>query len=380
MVDAVPPKTPDPLIGHRHAVLPNSLTILGASARAAAFSAARAGFAPHAIDSFADCDLAELCPAIRIKCYPDDFLRALGEAPQAPWIYTGGLENHPRLVERLARIRLLWGNPADVLRRVREPWQVAAVLNEAGIASPKLARSAAGGEWLVKPLRGSAGLGVRRATARDFQRPPRGSVLQAYIDGQPASAIFVAAGGRAVMLGATRQLMGRDFGLAREFLYAGSIGPLVLRADELVQLARIGSVLAEQFALIGLFGVDFIRTPAAIWPLEVNPRYTASVEILERTSGLHLVALHAAACERGELPELQPPGELRQYLGKAIVYASRACRWERATAHLSLADIPVAGQRIAAGHPVVTVFADGSSAEEVEQTLRDRVQQVHLSI
>jgi hypothetical protein len=47
-----------------------SLTIVGASARAAAFSAARAGFEPYAIDHFADRDLAELCPAVRVERYP----------------------------------------------------------------------------------------------------------------------------------------------------------------------------------------------------------------------------------------------------------------------------------------------------------------------
>jgi predicted ATP-grasp superfamily ATP-dependent carboligase len=351
------------------------LTILGASARAAAFSAARAGFLPCAVDSFADRDLAELCPAVRIERYPRDFLRALAAAPDAPWIYTGGLENYPRLVERLAKLRPLWGNPAEVLQRVRDPWQLAAALRAAGLSTPLLARSAAGGDWLVKPLRGSAGLGVRWATSQDLHRPPRGAVLQRHVEGVSAGAVYVAARGKAVLLGATRQLIGRDFGLPREFLYAGSIGPLDLQAAEHARLERIGTELAERFALKGLFGVDFIRTPDDLWAVELNPRYTASVEILERTSGLHLVALHAAACGRSELPQPRAIAP-RRASGKAIVYARQNSRWERTPVPFLLADVPHDGQRIAAGHPVVTVFADGRSPDDVEATLRQRVQVV----
>jgi predicted ATP-grasp superfamily ATP-dependent carboligase len=361
----------------------SGLTILGASTRAAAFSAARSGFTPYSLDAFADCDLAALCPAVRIVRYPQGFLRPLAGAPPGPWMYTGGLENHPRLVRRLARLRPLWGNPAQVLAAVRDPWRLAATLGEAQLAYPELARTAAGGEWLVKPLRSGAGLGVRRAAGGDFD-PPRSAVLQRYIEGQSCSAVYVAAGGQAALLGATRQLVGRDFGLPREFLYAGSIGPLVLRADEQATLRRLGDVLAGRFALVGLFGVDFIRTAQELWTVEVNPRYTASIEVLERATGLRLVALHAAACQHGLLPGVPLSAAPRTIAGKVIVYAQRDCvigaqmPWSsrQEGAWPAFADLPPAGQQIAAGHPVVTVLAEGAAPDIVEVTLRARRQQV----
>src|SRR6187431_1478558 len=101
------------------------LILVGASVRAAAFSALRAGFSPYAIDLFADRDLAAVCPAVKVANYPRGLLAALYRAPDAPWIYTGGLENHPRLVDQMAAIRLLLGNCGEALRRVREPEQVA---------------------------------------------------------------------------------------------------------------------------------------------------------------------------------------------------------------------------------------------------------------
>src|SRR5262245_27937962 len=208
-----------------------SLTLLGASVRAAALSALRAGFTPHAVDRFADRDLLSICAAVKIRRYPEEFLSSLAAAPQAPWIYTGGLENHPRLIERLATIRPLWGNQGDVLRQVRDPLRLAEAARDAGCLAPRLGTiagipSGATTEWLVKPRRSSGGLGIHFASPDEMVRPPRGAFLQEYVAGESASAVLVAAGGRATLLGITRQLHGRDFGLDRPFLYIGSIGPL----------------------------------------------------------------------------------------------------------------------------------------------------------
>src|SRR5687767_11650245 len=95
------------------------LIILGASARAAAQSAARGGFAPYAADLFADEDLRACCPAVQVSDYPAGLEAAAREFPPGPWMYTGGLENHPALVDRIATQRPLWGNSGTVIRAVR---------------------------------------------------------------------------------------------------------------------------------------------------------------------------------------------------------------------------------------------------------------------
>src|SRR5687767_10917006 len=104
------------------------LLILGASARAAASSAARAGFAPRAADLFADADLAALCRVTRIDDYPGEFPAAARKFPPSPWMYTGGLENYPELVDQIAAERPLLGNSGSVLREVRDPFKLAAAL------------------------------------------------------------------------------------------------------------------------------------------------------------------------------------------------------------------------------------------------------------
>src|SRR5437867_1281203 len=116
-----------------------TVLLIGASVRAAAGSALRAGLRPWCVDPFAYADLQAACPARRLPGdYPHGFIAAAAAAPAAPWLYTGGLENWPEFIGRLARQRLLWGNGPDVLRVVRRPENIARVLDERGLPCPAL--------------------------------------------------------------------------------------------------------------------------------------------------------------------------------------------------------------------------------------------------
>ena len=123
-----------------------------------------------------------------------------------------------------------------------------------------------------------------------------------------------------------------------------------------------------------------------VWPVEVNPRYTASVEVFERAYGTTALTLHIAAC-RGELPTSRAPNEAESTAGKAIVYATEHGRVPKAFGELvqqldagsqwpCLADIPDTGTRLQPGHPIATVLADGSSPTAVERRLRELASQV----
>jgi len=368
-----------------------TLIVLGASARAAAFSAIRAGFAPQAIDLFADRDLAAICPAIKIARYPGEFLTALATVPDAPWIYAGGLENHPRLVDRLAEIRPLLGNRGSILRRVRDPLRLSQAVESAGLpflkTVPNTADPTSNERWLVKPRRSGGGLGIRFATAEDMQHPPRGTYLQQHIAGEAASAVFIATGGQVKLLGVTRQLLGQDFALDRPFLYVGSLGPLLPANAERTNVESLGATLAREFGLVGLFNVDFVRTSEGVWPVEVNPRYSASVEVLERATRTNCLELHVAACESAALQCLSPPCP-GAFCGKAIVYAERDAiissrfdalveEWNQLGKPPGIADLPRVGETIRAGQPVATVFADGDTLPAVELELRRRLAAVH---
>lgn len=348
--------------------------ILGFSARAAAFSAIRAGLRPRCLDYFADADLIAACPAQAI--YPnqaDDELERLAASPTAPfWLYTGPFENRPDLIDRLSRSSRLLGNGAEALRAVRNPWNVAAVLNRHGLAAPRLARIADGppddGSWLVKPLASGGGLGVRFWDG-ELSETSTSYYLQEFINGPTLSALYVAAKGAARLLGIARQEQGAA---GAPFLYRGSVGPWPVADSVAKRLARIGDVLADEFGLVGLFGVDFILADDEPWPVEVNPRYTASVEVLELAAGRAFLADHLRACLAGDLPE----GSLiasSSVVGKRVVYASRPIKFPDISIPQfkpdvfevpPIADVPRPGAMIGPGEPVMTILAKGRNVEE----------------
>src|SRR3990172_5650817 len=144
----------------------STVLILAASARAAAFSALRAGLQPWCADLFADLDLQARAPAMAVPGggYPDTLVRAAELMPPGPWMYAGGLENRPDLVRQICEARPLWGNPADTLTAVRNPFEVSRCLDRAGIPHPECRSTADGlprdGSWLSKPVASCGGSGI----------------------------------------------------------------------------------------------------------------------------------------------------------------------------------------------------------------------------
>ena len=199
------------------------------------------------------------------------------------------------------------------------------------------------GSWLWKGLQSAGGLQVARwrsvagdptaaQTPAAHSPPANRHYFQRHVAGQSVSAIYLAAQGQALLLGVTEQLLATadgtiDWNLGEAvagdcFRYAGSIGPVLLDERLTGVFSEIGSALAAEFDLAGLFGVDAVVTGETVWPVEVNPRYTASVEVIERATGATLLALHDAACRDGVLP---PTARLSAgcIVGKAILVASR---------------------------------------------------------
>jgi predicted ATP-grasp superfamily ATP-dependent carboligase len=365
-----------------------TLIILGASARAAAFSARRAGFLPVCGDLFADADLQGCCPAYATADYPAGLADIALAARAGPWMYTGGLENYPSLVGRISKHRQLWGVAPHELNRIRDPQLVAACLRSAGLPCPNVQATPAGlpvdGSWLLKNRRSSGGGQVFPWRGQQVDLPTRsGWYFQQRIAGTPCSAVYVAAAGRGSLLGITEQLL-TEPAPGKMFCYAGSIGPRRFLPAQAAHFERLGNALAAEFDLRGLFGVDAIATEDAVLPVEINPRYVASTEILERGLGFSAIALHAAACREDELPAASRESAPSIYCGKAILYARRdividealAAEWlalNQASLWPDFADVPAAGSQISAGQPVVTLFASAGDLNSVRQKLADEL-------
>jgi predicted ATP-grasp superfamily ATP-dependent carboligase len=124
----------------------------------------------------------------------------------------------------------------------------------------------------------------------------------------------------------------------------------------------MAGVVTSEFGLVGLNGIDFIARNGVPYPLEVNPRYSASMELVERGRGLSMFEVHARACAGQLPPELDPYSAVE---GKAIVFAQRDVRLgntEGWSQNHSFADVPEPGTLFAAGSPMCTVFARGADS------------------
>jgi uncharacterized protein len=392
--------------------------VVGLSTRAAAESAARAGFAVTAIDAFNDLDQhasvrsLSLARELGARFSAHAAARAARSVEGDAVAYLSSFENHPGAVSTLAVGRSLWGNTPAVLRHVRDPIRVMLALRRRGLAaldvsvtsgfartdgtpttpseelpdamSPHEARC-----WLMKPLASGGGLRVRpwrRAT-----RARRGSYLQEFVDGTVGSVAFVAAGGRVVPLGVSRQLVGdRAFGAAR-YRYCGSIlapagDPQFARDEALVEAASaLARAVAEEFGVVGVNGIDFVARDGIPYAIEVNPRWCTSMELVERAFGLSIFGAHASACTIGALPEFDL-GRARcgaNAVGKAVVFARRDVAIGDTRPWLvdaTVRDVPRSGERISAGHPVCTVFAVGRDGAACYAALAARAERVYAEL
>ncbi len=360
------------------------ILVVGLSTRACVESAVRSGYDVVSLDAFGDLDLEGLCPAYSLR---RDFgipFSAAGllvgshRIPHDALVYCSSLENHPSVVRRFARHTRILGNPADVLSRVRHFPTLFAALSDAGFRTPETIYDRQRPvvdlrkRWLRKPVR--SGGGYRNAFWEPGTPVPRGFLVQEYLPGIPASASFVADGERCVILGLTEQLIGRPELDAPGFAYCGNILPLSEARDPekgpaiLQQVQEIAQLLTRSFGLVGVNGFDWILADGEVVVLEVNPRYSASMELIEQAYGLPIFDLHVRAVLEGQLPSFDLAAHVGKgpFCGKAILYARERfyAPDTRDWLQRGIRDVPHPGEEMPRGGPVCTLFASAPTRDE----------------
>jgi len=368
------------------------ILIVGFSTRAIAESAARGGYDVVTLDYFGDRDQKELVENYSLmRDFQLDFsAEALLEASRSldfqAVAYNSSLENHPDVVEKLAEGHALLGNSPAVLRQVRDWSHLRSVCCRENIAHPvtllpgeeEQARGIGHRacseriRWVSKPMLSGGGheISFWRGGSLSEKR-----VLQQWISGEACSAAFVADGRRCVLLGLTEQLIGRPELGARGFTWCGNILPLSRPASEMEAIIRAVREMVEKltraFGLRGVNGVDFVlgrgETGPVPYLVEVNPRYTASMELVEWAYGLNVFDLHVRSFDRA-LPSFSLEAALQQpgFYGKGIVYARQdvvmpeTAGWRERGRR----DVPFPEERIAAHHPICTVLVRGETRDE----------------
>jgi len=352
--------------------------------RAMVESAVRSGYPVLALDAFGDQDLRRAAESHSLH---HDFqspysAQALEKACRTlnydAIAYTSNLENHPDILQRMAGGRPIIGNSPEAVRSARSLALLFPKLGVAGFSVPlthidsEACPADPGRRWLVKPVWSGGGKSVRFWPAAEAPRIPH--ILQEYIPGKSCSASFVANGRDCVVIGVTLQLIGMEQFGSKGFQYCGNILPLPdsLHPEKgpkiLEQVRRLAAFLTRELGLAGVNGIDFILNGDRVILVEINPRYSASMELMERAYGLPIFKLHVQAVLDGTLPEFRL--ESRQgatgFFGKAIVYAAMDAtapdtrRWFGG----NIRDIPLPGERFYPHNPVCTVLANQPTCEK----------------
>ena len=368
-----------------------TLILIGASVRALAFSCIRAGYQPWCIDLYADEDLTKNCPTTLItKSFPDEISDLIKTAPKVPILYTGGLENHSALLQLLSAERTVLGITGNTLTNLRNTPEFYNLLKSKQINTPTIITSTKDlnkeTSYLRKPKYRSGGLGIKPFDpSKQTMVDDADFYYQEFIKGESRSAIFCFNESGFELLGASIQSSGIQSLHASDFLYSGNMGPVNPCASELKDLQTIGKIISSNYRPRGLLGMDYIINESRVYPLEINPRYTASMEVLELALGQNFITKHMQAFGFKTICE-NPARTETSVIGKAIYYAphdvliSEDVPWVSTETNPRLfspfADIPRANSAIDKGSPVVTIFAKADSLTEVEVQLKKLTSQL----
>jgi predicted ATP-grasp superfamily ATP-dependent carboligase len=189
-------------------------------------------------------------------------------------------------------------------------------------------------------------------------------LLQRFIGGLSCSAVAVADGHSATLLGVTEQLH-----LGARFHWTGNVTPPRLPEAQRTELeGGLGAVcdeVAGRFGVPGAFGVDAIWDGRDVWVLEVNPRPSAALELF----GPGSFDAHVAGARGLGLPVAGVAPARSCAAVKLVLFADRTvCAPDPAWWPAGLVrDIPRAGEIIRRGAPVCTLVSQSTDVPELAE-------------
>lgn len=194
--------------------------------------------------------------------------------------------------------------------------------------------------------------------------------FQRRIDGQNISALFMADGKEAHVVGFSRQWTSPT--MDAPFRYGGAVRLRRFDRDHAAMIGSWLSGLTARAGVVGLCSADFIRNRDGYHLIEINPRPGATLDIFD-TAQTPLIRAHVNACrgEPFELPRFDDSkASLVAYMTSSLA-AFPKIDWPDWTA-----DRQASGSRLERGDPVCTVFAGGRNAGAATQAVYARLRQL----
>lgn len=350
----------------RARISPNLVIIVAACARPYVMAAVGAGYQVAAFDIFNDVETRRFCWRSEAVPFHDggfdadsllSRLNVLNAQHVVGLAYGSGLEKQPALLKEISTRFELLGNAPEVVARLKNYTQFFDLLDALGIAHPEICNHLpldANG-WLVKNTGGAGGTHIRRHA----EKLETGDYCQWEVQGQSLSALFLADGDRAQVVGYNEQWLAPSADMP--FRYGGAVSQVDLPDAVKCSMASAVQAITKETGLRGINSMDFMLTEQGLLALEVNPRLSATFDLYAISD---LFERHIQAC-RGVLKPL-PLTKMAKAHG--IVYAPRALQIAEQTDWPEwVVDRPWAGQRFQQDAPVCTVLATAENAVSAKQ-------------
>lgn len=348
--------------------VPNRLVVIAQSARMLAQMAVDAGFEVIAIDCFADIDTQSLAVlSLKVDSLAVDDLKPVFEKLQQdygslPVVYGSGFEHFVDSLGYLERHWRLLGNPLSLYKQFQDKQALFQTFDQLSISYPEIRFKAPdnlSGKWLVKPMQGEGGQGIR--VYSESQSITDHVYWQRYCVGQSYSALFIASGESIEIIGFNRQAIVAE-GDAY-FTFAGVISQIDLLCSTRQLIAQWLTKLLTLYPLRGLGSLDFMLENGQCYVLEINARVPASAQLY----GKQIFKHHLQAC-LGRLEPIQT--RPTSNAGYRVIYAKREICIAKLIAWPKwVVDRPESGAFIGKGQAICSIIASGKNARQVSLQL-----------
>jgi uncharacterized protein len=354
------------------------LVIAAIAASAYAKLAVKAGFKVVVIDAFADTDTQNLTTDWHQISLNDQslsliellsILDRLDLSGCVGFCYGAGFEQHPQMLEEVAKRMPVLGNTAKCIANLKNPQHFFEVCEALSIPYPMVSYETdiPFKHGLTKKIGGSGGAHIQQAIQAN-KILPETHYCQELKQGLSLSCLFLAHVNGVEVLGFNQQWTSPT--VNAPYRFGGLVSHIEISEAVKAAITQYVAQLSQAYGLVGLNTCDVICQGEQVWVLEINPRLSASVAMYDEC----WMQAHVAVCNK-----------LQVYLPKANVeIRSRAFEVLYADKDLQVpmqvdwpewvADIPPSGIQLYQGAPLLTIHADAEDAELAKTLLAQRVQ------
>lgn len=366
----------------------DTLLVIANSGRMLAQAAYKAGYKAIVVDCFADTDTQAFAYQFyQVKSLAIEDIRTLVKSLKHQCnycVYGSGFEAYQDSLFFLSRHFQLLGNTPQIFAALHNKYDFFQRLQKLRILFPEvffskktLRNSYKSSPYLLKKAFCSqGGLDIEPVKRFKLERQNKSAYYQAYLKGQAMSALFIANGKHANVLGFNTQWIS-SLNIQQPFAFCGIINHANLGCWQRQILKNWINQLTASYELYGLCSLDFVFYKHQCYVLEINPRPPASMQLYDSM----LLNLHIQACTHKlkNFQNTQKPNNL--HTAYQIVYAPRkiviseGMNWPS-----NSCDLPKARTIIHKGQPICSMIATGKSPTQIRLDLHSSQQHLLLKL